>query len=227
MKTRGPKSIGLVAAILAVGVLLMVGSSGDKPAVLLIVRGETTVNLGLMMGKDVYPIGNSISLGMMIEKEVTPIVNKLNEAGYAVVIASESGASIRAGGAELNVDKKLADVQIQDYVGVVIPCMAEMPNAIPKKAVEIIQSAHTRNLPLAAQNSGVLILGSAGMLDGKNYAIEADWKDLPKAGTFKGVGVVQDGNIVTSGTCPFQAAMRGLKDRTDEFVTTFIRMLKK
>jgi len=227
MKTKGTKSIILSAALLAASVLLMVGSGVEKPTVLVIVRGETAVNLGVMIGNKVNPIGNSISLGIMIEKEVAPMINKLEEAGYAVVVASESGANIRAGGAGLTVDEKLADVHVQDYVGVIIPCMAEMPDAIPKKAVEIVQAAYKRNLPLAAQNSGVLILGSAGVLNGKKYAIAEEFKDLPKAGVFAGVGVVRDGSIVTSGTCPFQAAIRGLKDKTEELVTTFIGMLNK
>jgi hypothetical protein len=50
-----------------------------------------------------------------------------------------------------------------------------------------------------------------------------------KDGHFKGVGVVQDGNIVTSGTCPFLAQLSGqrLKDGTDELITTFVKMLRK
>ena len=46
-------------------------------------------------------------------------------------------------------------------------------------------------------------------------------------GVLKGVGVVQDGDILTSGVCPAQAMKTGLKDGTDELVTTFAAMLKK
>lgn len=52
-------------------------------------------------------------------------------------------------------------------------------------------------------------------------------KPYIREGVFKGVGVVQDGDVVTSGVCPYWAQTTGLKDGTDELVTTFAAMLKK
>ena len=37
-----------------------------------------------------------------------------------------------------------------------------------------------------------------------------------KCGIYSGRGVVQDGNIMTSGTCPMMAKMTGYKDGTAE-----------
>ena len=42
---------------------------------------------------------------------------------------------------------------------------------------------------------------------------------------YKGNGVVQDGNIVTSGSCPFGAKMAGSKDGTPELTQKFIDLL--
>ena len=204
----------LLLSLLALCIPVLTGSSQEKPVVLLIARGESTA-----MGE--------VALKFEIEKEVNTIINKLNSLGYAVEVASESGKLIQAGGSKLPVDKKLADVQVQNYVGVIIPCMGEVQNAIPKGSVKIVQDLYNRNVPVAAQHSGVIILGAAGLLRGRNYAIGEGWdRSCPyvKDGNFKGVGVVRDGNIVTSGTCPWLSGGT-LKDGTDELVTTFVKML--
>jgi putative intracellular protease/amidase len=206
----------LFAATVLLSIPLVVGGAGEKPVVLLIARGETAAQAVGVAG-----------LELEMQKEVIPMVSKLNEAGFSVEIASASGATIKAGQSELKVDKKLADVNIQDYVGIIIPCMGEIPRAIPQKAVEIIKTANSRNMPLAAQMSGVELLGAASVLDGKNFAVGDSWRGFIKGGDFKGTGVVQDGNIVTSGVCPWMAATYGMKDGTDELMTTFIRLLKK
>ena len=206
----------LLAIIAILGLGSTASVAAQKSAVLLIARGETATRAVGVAG-----------LELEIQKEVIPMVSKLNAAGFAVEIASMSGAAIKAGQSELRVDKKLADVNIQDYVGIIIPCMGEIPRAIPPEAVEIIKTANSRNMPLAAQMSGVELLGAAGVLDGKNFATGVSWKGFIKEGNFKGEGVVHDGNIVTSGVCPWMAATYGMKDGTDELMTTFIALLKK
>jgi hypothetical protein len=65
------------------------------------------------------------------------------------------------------------------------------------------------------------------VLEGRSYAIGQDLQSYVHDGVLKGVGVVRDGEIVTSGVCPFSPQMTGLKDGTDELVTTFAAMPKK
>ncbi len=138
----------------------------------------------------------------------------------------DSGISlIQAAGSTLKVDKKLADVQVTHYAGVIIPCMTTIN--VPPSAVKIVEDMHSRNLPVAAQNGGVVVLDAAGVLEGRNYSTGEDVKSYVRDGVLKGVGVVQDGDIVTSGVCPYSAQTTGLKDGTDELVTTFAAMLKK
>lgn len=82
-------------------------------------------------------------------------------------------------------------------------------------------------MPIAAQNSGVEILGRAGVLKNRKFAMAANNKYLVTDGTYSGIGIVRDGSVVTAGTCPNAAAYLGLKDTTEELVSVFIGMLKK
>lgn len=204
----------LLLSIVGLAIPLSAKSAQDKPVVLLIARGDN-------------PPQGEASLKIAIDKEVNTIISKLSGLGYAVDIASEDGKDITAAGSTLKVDKKLADVQAANYVGVVIPCMVQV--YVPTAAVKIVQDMQSKNLPIAAQNGGVLVLDAAGVLKGRNYAIGSELKPFvhEQLGVLKGNGVVQDGDIVTSGVCPYFSQTTGLKDGTDELVTTFAAMLKK
>jgi|WetSurMetagenome_2_1015567.scaffolds.fasta_scaffold221076_2 putative intracellular protease/amidase len=195
----------------AVMSILCMGCSGGSPRVLLIAR-ETSDDMRLM-----------------IEKEVAPMIQQLKKAGYAVTVASESGSTITADRASLHVDAKLSGVKIGDYAGVLVPCMAAGRTAkeIPQNAVQLVAAAGRAGLPIAAQQSGVRILGLAGVLAGRSYTMAEELRDLDSAGTYKGTGVVRDGLVATSGTCPYMAAQSGLQDGTAELTGAFISMLKK
>jgi len=214
MREGGLKSC--ISAALALALSLLSAASGplwaqgmDAPAVLMIARDRTARPL----------------LEMMIQKEVLPMIRQLNEAGFTVVVASESGSLIEAGSARLKVDTRLAEVEIQDFVGVIIPCLGNDRGSIPLDALAIIKDACNLYLPLAAQQSGVELLGAAGVLRGRDYAIEPDSRDLIEGGSYKGMGVVRDGNIVTSGACPNISRLSGFKDGTDRLVASFIGLL--
>ena len=60
----------------------------------------------------------------MLTKEVGVMVDMLEKAGYKVVVASASGQPITGGATTLKPDLKLADVNVDDYAGIVLPCMA-------------------------------------------------------------------------------------------------------
>jgi len=209
----------ILLSALSLCVSALPGNAQDKPAVLLIARGEASP-------------GGERALKTDIDKEANTIIDRLHALGYAVDVASESGNPIQAGGSELKVNMKLSDVQVQRYIGVIIPCMAQPHDTIPPEAVKILQEAKNTNIPVAAQQSGVEILGAAGLLKGRNYAVGESAQEFDsnlKDGIFKGVGVVQDGNIVTSGICPWLAEYHAgqLKDGTEELVVTFVGLLKK
>ena len=45
-------------------------------------------------------------------------------------------------------------------------------------------------------------------------------------GIYSGTGVIQDGNIITSGVCPYMARMNEVPDGTQELSQTLIKVIK-
>ena len=171
---------------------------------------------------------SSDNMTMMIDNEVKPIQTTIKAAGFGVEIASETKALLGSGKSTLQPGLALSEVNLDNYVGIVVPCMAAggTPKAMPSLAIAIIKSANARGLPIAAQQSGVELLAKAGVLVGKNYAIAEDSANLVPSGNYRGIGVVVDGKIVTSGTCPFLHAEMGLKDGTSEMMQNFIKLIR-
>jgi hypothetical protein len=170
----------------------------------------------------------SDDMNMMIANEIVPIRNLIMKAGFSVDMASETKTVLGSGSSTIKPNIRLADVKLNNYVGIVVPCMAAggTPKALPLTAIQIVKQANSMGLPIAAQQSGVEILAKAGVLKGKKYAYVSD-SDLVPDGTHAGIGVVRDGTIITSGACPFLHAAEGLKDGTQEMTEGFIKMIRR
>ena len=167
--------------------------------------------------------GAYLDLDLMLSKEVRVMMTMLEAEGYKVTVASLSGKPFIGKNITINTDYKLSEVKINDYCGIVIPCMAVgLPGSIPREAVDLVKQASSLGIPIAAQFGSVCILGEAGLLKGKKYALA--YHRFPE-GVYSGTGVVADGNIITSGTCPAQAQQSGRPDGTAELINTFIRAL--
>ncbi|MBI5302037.1 MAG: DJ-1/PfpI family protein [Chloroflexi bacterium] len=170
----------------------------------------------------------SEDMELVLTKEVGVMVSTLEKASYKVVVASASGQPLVGSATTLKPDLKLADVQVDDYAGVIVPCLAPISSEfkVPPDAAEIVKKAVAQGKPVAAQLTGVFTLAAAGVLNGKQFAINPGYENyIPKAGgIFKGAGVVQDGNIVTSGTCP-KMASAARPDGTTELTQKFIALL--
>jgi hypothetical protein len=184
---------------------------------------------GVAFGQDrpkVLLVATEVSWRMefMIEKEVRPMVQQLNEAEYDVVIASETGTKLGSGANELTPDIKLDQVKLDDYKGVIFPCMASRYPSLPKAMVALARSASEKRMPIAAQENGIGLLGAAQILDGKKYAMLTP---VIPGGIWQGVGIAQDGNIITSATSPYATATWEVKDGTPELMEGFIRMLRQ
>jgi transcriptional regulator GlxA family with amidase domain len=93
-------------------------------------------------------------------------------------------------------------------------------------SVDIVKQAWALRIPLAAQNGGVFTLAEAGVLEGKHFAVQAESASWISGGTFAGIGVVVDGNVVTSGTCPYRAQELGKPDGTAESTQKFIALIR-
>jgi len=170
----------------------------------------------------------SVDMGLMLTKEVNVMASMLSKAGFDVETASDSGQTITAGNVTLKPDMKIADVKVEDYAGLMIPCMGrpEGYQASPE-TLDVVRKAFAQGKWIAAQNYGVMVLFQAGIMNGKQFAMAAD--DAPDAAGFKGVyegeGVVQDGKIITAGICPYMEIEDGKKGTTIELTQKFIQSL--
>jgi putative intracellular protease/amidase len=176
------------------------------------------------------PEGASV-VDYMIIKELGVMKTTLEDAGFAVVVATVDGQLVHGKTISVMPDLKFSDVKVADYKGVLVPCMNA--GAIPPESIQILKDALAQGKPIAAQNGGVVVLSLAGGLKGKNFAISdyfvtGDGKQYfnPNGGTRNGDGVVQDGNILTSGICPTMAKYVKTPDGTRELTQKLIALIQ-
>ena len=166
----------------------------------------------------------SADLEFMLKEEVGVMKETLEEAGFKVDIVTLTGESISAGSVKLKPDLKLNDVSVLDYDGFILPCMAtagEDVAPIPDEVIILVKGAASK--PIAAQLGSVQILAKAGLLKGKKYASAIKFDDPNFEGSvLTGTGVVKDGNIITSGVCPYMAREADMEDGTHELTTALI-----
>jgi putative intracellular protease/amidase len=108
---------------------------------------------------------------------------------------------------------------------------------VAPEAVAIVKYAVAEGKPVAAQFGSVIILAQAEVMKGKKYAFFSDplkpapWRKITDPrfvdAIYSGRGVVQDGKIITSGTCPMLERMSGFPDGTVKLTQAFIDELKK
>lgn len=165
----------------------------------------------------------SLDVNFAISQEVSPMMKMLKDSGYQAEIATETGTALGTGTSILRPNTRLSDVDVNKYVGLIIPCMADPLFSVPSFSMEIAKKMYAKGLPIAAQQSGVKIFAEAGLLDGKKYASAE--VTAPK-GTWVAKGVVQDGQIITSTNCPYYARLNDKKDDTAELMIRFIEMLR-
>jgi putative intracellular protease/amidase len=173
-------------------------------------------------------VDKSEDMKFMLTEEVGVMRDLLQKAGYKVVVASESGEPLVGDATTtLKPDLKYSDVKVADYAGFIFPCMA-VPDiyVAPAGAVEIAKAAAAQGKPIAAQLGGVFTLAKAGALDGKHYALiySRELSSVPGA-TWDGSGVVQDGNIITSGICPYMRKAGAGPDGTVELTQKLVAAL--
>lgn len=170
----------------------------------------------------------SIDMGLFLTNEVDVMVTMLSKAGFEVETASDSGETITAGNVTLKPDMKIADVKVEDYAGLMIPCMGRpVGYQASPETLDVVRKAFAEGKWIAAQNYGVMVLFQAGIMNGKQFAMSET--DVGNAAGFKGVykgeGVVQDGKIITAGICPYMEIVEGEKGTTIELTQKFIESL--
>jgi tetratricopeptide (TPR) repeat protein/putative intracellular protease/amidase len=164
----------------------------------------------------------SSQLEYMLTNEVGKMTEILKQSGFEVTIATVSGKVLSVGSVTVKPDLKLSEVNIDNYAGFIFPCMV-LDLASPEM-ITLVRTAAAKGKPIAAQAGSVTLLAKAGILNGKKYATNIDtstWPDF-KNSIYSGRGVVQDGNIITSGVCPWIAKDTGYQDGTAKLTQTLI-----
>ena len=179
--------------------------------------------------------GRSYDPDLMIKMEVGTMMGLLKKAGLGVDVTSLSGQDVLGCGQKIERLLRLSEVKLDDYVGVIIPCMGAENVASPKM-ITTIKDVVAKGKPIAASYGAVAVLAKAGVLKGRKFAFMSDPSDPLFKGyfditdfegaTYSGPGVVQDGKIITSGGCPITEANRGIQNRTFELTQTFIAAIK-
>jgi putative intracellular protease/amidase len=159
--------------------------------------------------------GYSQDLDLAISKEIGVMTKLLTDAGFTVDIATSSGSSLIGPTRKIENVKRLAEVNTDVYVGVILPCMAvglfPGPPVAPE-AVMAVQKIEGSGKPVAAALGSVNVLAEAGVLKGRKYSYSRDplKPDAVSMRTdarfadalYVSPGVTQDGGIITCGVCP-------------------------
>jgi len=159
--------------------------------------------------------GYSLDLDLAISKEIGTMTSLLTKAGFTVDIATTSGAPLIGTTRRIDTVKRLGDVNVQEYAGLILPCMAvgmfPGPPVAPE-AVAAVRKTLADGKPVAAALGSVNVLAEAGVLKGKKYSyirdpLKPDAQSSDTDVRFEGAlyvspGVTQDGRIITCGVCP-------------------------
>lgn len=186
--------------------------------------------------------GYSADLDLMIKMEIGVMRLLLKDAGLDVDVATSSGLPILGPTEKVTDIKWLRNINIDDYVGVIIPCMAvggstQPYPAVSPDAIAIVTKALSDRKPVATNGNASVVLAEAGVLKGKKYSYVRDPLQptattpltLPafKDAIYSGSGLVQDGLIITSGVCPTIEKTTGMENGTVKLTKAFIAAIQK
>ncbi len=171
-------------------------------------------------------------LEYMLKTEVGVMRDTLEKSGYKVIVATLDGSSFTAGSITVKADIRLADAKVAEYAGFILPCLSvpsyPAPPEVSSDAIALVRNAVSAGKPVAAQTGSLWTLAEAGVLKGKKYAYAFEEKSPYFAGaTFAGTGVVRDGLIITSGTCPYMALKTKDNDGTEPLALALASAIKE
>jgi putative intracellular protease/amidase len=179
--------------------------------------------------------GYSTDLDLAIKMEVGVMTKILKDAGFEVDIATTSGQPILGPTQKIEKVLRLSEINVDNYVGVIMPCMGVgmFPGPpVSPEAVSVVKKTLADGKPVAAAANASIVLADAGLLKGKKYAYYQDPLQPSKTRTrtdprfkdaiYSGPGVVQDGKIITSGVCPVLENRYGMQNGTVELTNKFI-----
>ncbi len=170
---------------------------------------------------------SSESMNFVLKNEVSVMADMVKNAGFDVVYATSSGKSLGTADIVITPDLKLADVNVNDYVGLVLPCMVVgVDRPASPETDKIVAEMAAAGKPIESASGAIFSLRNAGVLEGKQFATTEQDASSITEGKYMGTGVVQDGNLITSGVCPYAQLLGVGKDETVELTQKFIDALK-
>lgn len=174
----------------------------------------------------------SRNLDLMLEEEVLLMKSMLEAEGYKVEIATNDGADLTAGSFSVAVDHKIADISMDDFGAIALPCMAPPPGSVLEETViQLVRAAAADAKPIAASRGAVGYLAEAGVLQGREYAyasaVSVEERPSFRGGSFTGTGTTRDGFVSTNGICPLASRGLNLPDGTTNWTQAFIDSLKE
>jgi len=192
----------------------------------------------LMMPREGY----SQDLDLMIKMEIGVMRVLLKNANLDVDIATTTGMDIVGQTEKVTGIKRLRTINISDYAGVIIPCMAvggggQPPPGVSRDVIAIVKKALSDGKPVAANGNAPSVLAEAGVLQGKKYSYMRDPLKptatiaftIPafEGGIYSGSELVQDGLIITSGICANIEKGSGRENGTVKLTNAFIAAVAK
>ena len=186
--------------------------------------------------------GYSADLDLMIKMEIGVMRLLLKNAGLDVDIATSNGLPIVGPTEKVTDIKMLRNMKVDDYAGVIIPCMAvggasQPYPAVAPEAMAIVRKALSDGKPVATNGNAAVVLAEAGVLKGKKYSFVRDplqpTQTVPftfpafQDAIYSGSGLVQDGLIITSGICPTIEKTTGMENGTVKLTKAFIAAVQK
>lgn len=166
------------------------------------------------------------SMPLALARELMVIVKIISSMSLLPVLASGRGRKYPGEAGLLRESLPIADLMPSDYQGILIPHMpietASIQDRDPSTIIDFVRKFHSLGRTIAAQNSGVLLLARAGILDGRKFAAEKRYAYLAPRGIYMGEGVMLDGNILTASIARHSNSPRGKLDCTKELIQKFL-----
>ncbi len=211
-RARDARAIGFIILVTAVVAISSLFCGGATPAF-----AQGSPGKVLLIPREGY----SQDLDLMIATEVEVMTGLLKSAGFTVDVATTSGSAIVGPSQKIENVLRLSDINVSDYAGVLMPCMAvglcPGPPVAPE-AVAVVKKALAADKPVASALGSTIVLAEGGVLQGKKYAFISDPMKADAAGQrdtrfanaiYTGPGTTQDGLIITCGVCPYTEKLNG------------------
>lgn len=179
-----------------------------------------------------YVTDGSRDLDLMLREEVGVMRTLLEDAGFAVDIATSQGQKLVGSTTTLEPTVSLDKVNMADYAGVILPCMApaEGEATWPESVRAILVDAVASDKPVAASRGSVVQLADAGALGNRRFTAFSGADNSARypvfaSAEFAGTGVLRVGNVSTAGICPLAARSLNEPDGTVDLTRNFIASL--